>query len=187
MQLPAGLDTDLPHTRARIRHWLTTGVALGVVTGAAALVQPTGATANQGPVRGGPDPAAAEYPLDCGPLGVLVTDQAEIDLDADRRAETIAVVRCDAGSGTPPHGMYVLAGADDENAAPRVAETLVDPGEGMTVDRLAVREGTISVRLTGYSSPDVPRCCPDRTRDVSWAWRDGRLEPHVISEAPASV
>ncbi|ONK15597.1 hypothetical protein [Streptomyces sp. MP131-18] len=187
MQLPAGHGTsDLPHTRAGARHWLITALALAAVTAAAALVQPSGATATQEGPSGGPDPARASYPVDCGPLGVVVADRVEVDLDADGRAETVAVVHCDAGSGTPPHGVYVLAHPTEEDGAPRVAETLVDPGERMTVDGLGIDGGTISARLLGYSAPEVPRCCPDMRRDVSWAWQDGRLEL-TVAPAPNSV
>ncbi|WP_326599969.1 hypothetical protein [Streptomyces sp. NBC_01803] len=187
MQLPAG--HDLPHTRTRTVHWLITAAFLAAVTGAAALLQPPDATAEPGAVaadpRGGPraapeplpapDPEAVDFPLDCGAPGVVVTERATVDLGADGRAETIAVVRCDAGSGTPPNGMYLLT--RDGDGDPRVAETLVDPAEGMTVDELTVTdEGAIGARLLGYSSFDVPRCCPDLRRDVSWVWHDGRLE-----------
>ncbi|MGK5529553.1 hypothetical protein [Streptomyces sp. URMC 129] len=192
MQLPAG--HDLPHTRSRTVHWLVTTMSLAAVTGAAALVQPSGATAEPGTAAPAdsrtasraapepppaPDPDAVDYPLECGPLGVVVTDRVTVDLGADGRPETIAAVRCDAGSGTPPHGLYLLTGG----GAARLAETLVDPAEGMTVDDLtATDEGTVSARLAGYSSLDVPRCCPDLRRDVSWVWQDGRLE---LRPAPA--
>ncbi|WP_049568001.1 hypothetical protein [Streptomyces sp. SBT349] len=186
MQLPAG--HDLPHTRARALHWLTTAAVLAAVTGAAAMIEPTGATATTAgaaPVAG-PDAERAPYPLDCGPLDVLVADHASLDLDGDGRAETVAVVRCDAGSGTPPHGVYLLTHPADEGAEPRVAETLVDPSELMTVDELDTADGEISLSLHGYSSTDVPRCCPDQFREVSWAWEDGRLALHV-APAPNSV
>ncbi|GAA1928930.1 hypothetical protein GCM10009716_40790 [Streptomyces sodiiphilus] len=184
MQPPAG--PALPHTRSRPVHWVATAAVLAAVTGGAALMRPPEAAAGQpGPVAAGPDPAAAEYPLDCGPHPVLVTDHVFVDFDGDGRAETVAVVRCDAGSGTPPSGMYVLARPADATAPPRVAEVLVDPEEGMTVERLQAREDGVSVRLLGYSSPEVPRCCPDLQRDVSWHWQDGRLSAPRAAAVPA--
>lgn len=193
MTLPAGSSsvpgpsdtTGLPHTRARSGHWLATAAVLTAVTWAATLVQPADATVTAQLPPTGPDPAEAEFPLDCGPVGLLVTDQAAVDLDADGRAETVAVVRCDAGSGTPPSGMYVLTHASEDGGA-RVAETLVDPAERMTVQELEADGGTVTVLLLGYSSPDVPRCCPDLRREVSWGWRDGRLELRA-APAPGSV
>ncbi|MEO3754634.1 hypothetical protein [Streptomyces sp. B6B3] len=184
MQLPAGLD--LPHTRARGVHWVTTAAALAAVAGGAILVQPSDATANApASAAPGPDPSAAEYPLDCGPLPILVTDQVGVDFDGDGHAETVAAVRCDAGGGTPPSGLYVLTGADESGGAPRIAETLVDPAEGMTVDGLEAAGHEVSVRLFGYSSIDVPRSQPDLQRDVTWAWEDGRLR--LSAETPAAT
>ncbi|MDT0305958.1 hypothetical protein RM780_03145 [Streptomyces sp. DSM 44917] len=198
MQLPAG--HDLPHTRARTVHWLTTAAALAVVTGAAALVQPSNATAaaEAGAPAGradaeppaaspGPDPRAVEYPLECGPVGTVVTERAGTDLDADGVGETVAVVRCDAGSGTPPSGMYLIAADAGPGGTPAVAETLVDPREGMTVDALRAEGDAIAVRLTGYSSADVPRCCPDLRREVRWEWRDGRLVPLAVPGSGAAA
>lgn len=185
---PHGTATDgLPHTHARPRHWLVTAVGVAAVTGAAALVQPTGAGATSGPVAtAGPDATLADYPLDCGPFEVLVTDQAEVDLDADGQGETVAVVRCDAGSGSPPNGMYLLTHAEGTHAPPEVTATLVEPAERMTVDRLRAEGAGFAARLVGYSSTDIPRCCPDLLRDVTWEWRDGRLEL-TADRAPNSV
>ncbi|MDT0322712.1 hypothetical protein [Streptomyces millisiae] len=205
--LPAG--NDLPHTRTRPTHWFVTAAALALVTGGAALIEPAGATAPaaapapepaaeeaeeaEGTVEEpaapapAPDPEAADYPVDCGPLAVIVTDQAEVDVQADGRPETVAVVRCDAGSGSPPNGVYLLTAPAETGAPPTVAGTLVDPTERMTVERLEVRGSDIAVRLLGYSSSDVPSCCPDLRRDLTWTWRDGRLEPHAAPVAPDSV
>ena len=44
--------------------------------------------------------------------------KASGDLDGDGSPETVAVVHCDAGMGTPPDGVYVLTrAADDRNPA----------------------------------------------------------------------
>ncbi|MGK5500394.1 hypothetical protein [Streptomyces sp. URMC 125] len=173
------------HARSRPLHWLVTAAALGGVLGGAALLEPAGAastpSAGRAAVAPGPDADTARYPLDCGPVEAQVVDRATADLDGDGRAETVAVVRCAAGIGTPPSGVYVLAHPAAAGERPRIAETLVDPGEGMTVQDLAVRGRTISARLLGYSSPDVPRCCPDRARDVEWDWRGGKF---VLRAAP---
>ncbi|WP_037678144.1 hypothetical protein [Streptomyces albus] len=183
-------------------HWLTTATALAAVLGAAALVQPPDATATP-PVaveqraeagepagaekpEAAPDAEAADYPLECGGGETEVVDRGSADLDADGRPETAAVVRCAAGMGTPPHGVYVLGSASG-GGAPRVLETLVDPAEKMNVTDFAVDDGgTISATLLGYSGPDVPRCCPDLERKVEWHWRDGKFRLTALP-VPGSV
>ncbi|MFH0245110.1 hypothetical protein ACGRHY_22430 [Streptomyces sp. HK10] len=175
------------HTRARAPHWFATAAALGALLGASALLEPAGVGAAQArettAVAPGPDADTARYPLECGPVEAEVTDRAAVDFDGDGRAETVAVVRCAAGIGTPPSGVYVLAHPAHEGGGPRIAETLVEPGEGMAVQDLAVRDRTVSARLLGYSSPDVPRCCPDKARDVEWEWRGGKF---VLEAAPTA-
>ncbi|HEX5567884.1 MAG TPA: hypothetical protein VFY14_13320 [Streptomyces sp.] len=168
-------------------HWVVTAAALGAVLGGSALVRPADATATPQPdstaVAPGPDADTARYPLECGPAEPEVVDRATVDFDGDGRAETVAVVRCASGIGTPPSGVYVLAHPVREGARPRIAETLVDPAEGMAVQDLTVRDRTVLARLLGYSSQEVPRCCPDRARDVEWNWRGGRF---VLKAAPTA-
>lgn len=97
--------------------------------------------------------------------------QATGDLDGDGRPETVAVVHCAAGSGTPPSGVYVLTRGS--GAAPRVVATLVDPAQAMSISDFAVRDGIISATLLGYSSDEVARCCPDQQERVTWQWKGG--------------
>ncbi|WP_461027736.1 hypothetical protein, partial [Streptomyces sparsus] len=121
----------------------------------------------------GPDPERADYPLDCGPWEAAVVSRHDADFDRDGRDETVAVVRCASGTGSAPSGVYVLAARRD--GSPRIVETLVDPGEQMSVSDFRVRAGRISAKLHGYSSDTVPRCCPDQERDVSWRWQRGQF------------
>ncbi|MFI1964714.1 hypothetical protein ACH429_11435 [Streptomyces pathocidini] len=194
MQPSAGPATDLPHSHTRPVHWIGTATALAAVLGAAALIQPSAATATQPAAGsaasaadpasvGAPDPEKAEYPLDCGPNSVDVVKQGSADLDGDGRQETVAVVRCEAGFGTPPSGIYVLTHPASGQGAPRVAETFLDPREGMSVTDFAVRGRTVSAKLLGYSSRDVPRCCPDLQRKVKWRWSEGKFE---LTAAPVA-
>ncbi|MFI1190898.1 hypothetical protein [Streptomyces californicus] len=178
MQTPA--LPDLAHTAAKPVHWLATAAAMAGVVALAGLLQPRTATATatapeqrtttaDGAPVPAPDPSAARFPLECGAAGTTVARQAPGDLDGDGRPETVAVVHCDAGSGTPPAGVYVLTRTS--GAAPRVVATLVDPADRTTVKEIAVRDGVVSATLLGYSSPDVPRCCPDQEEQVSWRWQ----------------
>ncbi|MFH9422215.1 hypothetical protein [Streptomyces sp. NPDC017529] len=188
MQLTAG--QDLPHTRARALHWLATAAALAAVAATASLVQPPDATATtagaanaRAAAAPAPDARAAAYPVDCGPNRLDVVDSATGDLDGDGGPETVAVVRCHTETGTPPSGVYVLARPKAGQGAPRVAATLLAPARQRSVEGFAVRGGVVAATLLGYSTTDVPRCCPDEREQVKWQWKGGKF---VQSELPAS-
>ncbi|MBM7168234.1 hypothetical protein JQK87_07385 [Streptomyces sp. G44] len=185
MQHPA--VPALAHTLARPVHWLATAAALAAVVAGAAFLQSDPATAVQaGPQTHtraaagapapapAPDPASVDFPLDCGPVKPAVKQQAAGDLDGDGRAETVAVVHCRAGSGTPPDGVYVIT--RPATGEPRVVATLVDPEDRLNVKGFAVRDGAVTATLLGYSSLDVPRCCPDRKDAAKWQWKGGTFE-----------
>jgi hypothetical protein len=180
---------DLAHTHTRPVHWIATAAAVAGVVALSSLLPYDAATAAQAAAgsrtsatRGDaapPDPAAAAFPLECGPVEAVVQKKATGDLDGDGRPETVAVVHCDAPMGTPPDGVYVLT-RDADGGKPRVVATLVDPRERRTATALAVRDGAVLATLLGYSSADVPSCCPDVTDDVKWRWKNGafvRAEP----------
>ncbi|MFD7441168.1 hypothetical protein [Streptomyces sp. NPDC059909] len=178
MQTSATLP-DLAHTHARPVHWLATAAAMAAVVAGAGLLQPDAAKANQsGPgiataAAPAPDAAAVELPLECGGAGTTVVKKASGDLDGDGAAETAVVARCEAGSGTPPSGVYVVARSSA--GQPRVVATLVEPSRGLSVTEFAVRDGAVTATLLGYSSPDVPQCCPDEQERVKWQWRGGKF------------
>lgn len=182
---PAAPDGAPPKHRSRPVHWVVTTAAVAAVLGASAVLQPSAATATppspsgdgsaaDRPV-GAPDPGKARFPVECGQAKVDVLKAASADLDGDGRPETVAVVRCHTGMGTPPSGVYVLAQGDVASGVPRVVETLLDPKEGISVGEFAVSGRTVSATLLGYSSPDVPRCCPDQQRRVKWQWTGGKF------------
>ncbi|MFI1396612.1 hypothetical protein [Streptomyces sp. NPDC020681] len=180
---------DLAHTHARPVHWLATATAMAAVVAAAGLLQPESAIASQAGSQPGtrtaaapaPDPAAVQLPLECGGAKTVVTKKASGDLDGDGSPETVAVARCDAGSGTPPSGIYVLALA--RGAGPRVVATLVEPAQKQSVGDFAVRDGVITATLLGYSSPEVPSCCPDEQEKVKWQWQGGKFVQSPGDEA----
>ncbi|MEV0221425.1 hypothetical protein [Streptomyces sp. NPDC050704] len=171
---------ELAHTHTRPIHWVATATALAGVVAASAFLQPDEATAAQhGPeaktvpaATAPPDPARADLPIECGPIKVKIQKQASGDLDGDGRPETVAVVRCDAGSGTPPNGVYVLTQAEGATK-PRVVATLVDPKDRLSVKTLTLRDAAITATVLGYSSPDVPSCCPDVNERAKWQWKNG--------------
>ncbi|MEU0374647.1 hypothetical protein ABZ070_31390 [Streptomyces sp. NPDC006283] len=181
---------DLAHTHARPVHWLATAAAMAAVMAGAGILQPEAATASQSGGPGtrtaaapapAPDPAAVELPIECGTLGSVVTNKASGDLDGDGRPETVVAARCDAGSGTPPSGLYVLAAGPDSDA--RVVATLVEPALKQSVGALAVRDGAVVATLLGYSSPAVPSCCPDEREEIKWQWQGGKFVRSTAAEA----
>ncbi|MCF3144777.1 hypothetical protein [Streptomyces platensis] len=181
---------DLLHTQPRPMHWLATATAISAVVAAASFVQPPDATATTTPAATGrhpaaaPDPSKVSFPVDCGPNRLDVVKKAPGDLDGDGTTETVAVVRCHSGTGSPPSGVYVLAQPAGRRAAPRIVATLLAPVQQRSVQTLAVKDGAISAAILGYSTGDVPRCCPDVRKSVKWQWKGGKF---VQSELPAAV
>ncbi|MER6345368.1 hypothetical protein ACWC10_12075 [Streptomyces sp. NPDC001595] len=181
---------ELAHTHTRPIHWLATATALAGVVALSSLLQPDAATAAQkpghrtqsAPVAAPPATDGVDFPLECGPVKAVVERKATGDLDGDGRPETVAVVHCDAGISTPPDGVYVLTGGADDGHA-RVVATLVDPKDRYTVKDFAVRDGAVAATLLGYSSVDVPTCCPDLEESAKWQWRDGAFVRSSPAEA----
>ncbi|WP_432134549.1 MULTISPECIES: hypothetical protein [unclassified Streptomyces] len=172
---------ELAHTHARPIHWVATAAAVAGVVALSSVLQPDPARAAQSNAphtKSAPAPAAApattgvDFPVECGPVQALVMRTASGDLDGDGRPETVAVVHCDAPMGTPPDGVYVLTRGDGAVHA-RVVATLVDPGDRSTVTELSVTDGAVRATLLGYSSADVPSCCPDTEDTVQWRWQHG--------------
>ncbi|GGZ87166.1 hypothetical protein GCM10010371_53720 [Streptomyces subrutilus] len=189
----------LAHSHARAVHWLATATAMAAVVALAGLLQPaagtpaaaaaagSGPAAADGPRAAAPDAAAVTYPLDCKGAPQTVTATAEGDLDGDGRPETVAAVRCDAGSGTPPHALYVLTRDPAEGARPRVVATLLEAAQRQTATDLTVRDGEVTATLLGYSSPEVPRYSPDVKKLAKWRWTGGKFRQELTDSAAMRV
>ncbi|MFD3700914.1 hypothetical protein ACFWUZ_33100 [Streptomyces sp. NPDC058646] len=195
---PAAAE-DRTHRRSRPVHWLATAAALAAVIAAAGLVQPAtgspaaepapdarGAVAATAP-EAAPDAAGLTYPLDCKGVPQAVTATAQGDLDGDGRPETVAAVRCDAGSGAPPHALYVLTRDKGPDARPRIVATLLEASRRQTAVDLTVRDGIVTAGLLGYSSPDVPRYSPDVKQLAKWRWSGGKFRQELTDSAARSV
>lgn len=182
---------ELAHTTTRPIHWVATATAVAGVVALSSVLQPGPATAAQKTTRTEPKsaPAAAappattgvHFPLDCGPVKAVVAKKATGDLDGDGRPETVAVVHCDAAMGTPPDGAYVLTSTSAGTT--RVVATLVDPKDRLTVTDFTVRSGAVTATLLGYSTSNVPSCCPDVKTRAKWQWKDGAF----IRSTPAQA
>ncbi|MFJ9630386.1 hypothetical protein ACIQPR_27645 [Streptomyces sp. NPDC091280] len=179
MQHSAVPELELAHTNTRPIHWVATATALAAVVALSSVLQPDSARAAQasGPqakpaTAAAPATTGVAFPIQCGPQKAVVQKQASGDLDGDGRPETVAVVHCDAGMGTPPDGVYVLTQAAHADK-PRVVATLVAPKARETVTEFAVRDGAVIATMLGYSTKDVPSCCPDVKESAKWQWKDG--------------
>lgn len=189
MQPSAG--QELPHTRTRGVHWVSTAAALSAVVAAVALVQPADASPRKPTAAHGapaapvaaPDPAAATYPLNCADgARTDVISKVSGDLDGDGRPETAVVVRCHTDTGTPPSGVYVLSAPKAAGGPPRIAVTLVPPGDNRQISHFRLEGRTVRATVLGFSSDEVPQCCPDLSRSYAWEWRGDR---YVALPGPA--
>jgi len=107
------------------------------------------------------------------PGGTAVAVEHRVDLPTGQPA-AVVVAHCQSAAGSPPDGVYLVAGADGGS---HVSATLVAARDQVDVSTL-VRSGD-RLRLTGrgYSSSDVPRCCPDVAVTRSWELVGDRLVP----------
>jgi hypothetical protein len=182
---------ELAHTATQPIHWVATATAIAGVVALSSVLQPGPATAAQKNTGTRPRsaPAAADppgttgvhWPLDCGPVKTVVARKATGDLDGDGSPETTAVVHCDSAMGTPPDAVYVLTRTT--TGATRVVATLVQPKDRLTVTGLAVRSGAVTATLLGYSTSNVPSCCPDLKTPAEWRWKNGAFTRSTPSRA----
>ncbi|WP_052391127.1 hypothetical protein [Streptomyces sp. NRRL B-24484] len=177
------------HARSGLKHWALVAAGCGAVVAGALAADPAQgtptpvrSTAEPVPTAAAPDPGKAELPLDCGPVGVSVALRASATVDGV--PSTVVAAHCAAGNGTPPDGVYLLTNGPD--GRPQVTGTLLDPvKDGLTVTALTIRsDGAIRGHAQGWSSDDVPRCCPDRAVDLSWT-RQGESWVRAQSAVPA--
>ncbi|QES50922.1 hypothetical protein DEJ50_26900 [Streptomyces venezuelae] len=200
-------EPALPHTHARPLHWLTTAAAMAAVIAAAGLLQPTPAAGARtpgpqtaaapgpqgpgaqapGPQTPAPDPKTAAYPLDCRGGPHQITGTAQGDLDRDGHPDTVVAVRCEAGLGTPPNALYVLAPDPADTTRARVVATLLPAEQRRHVTELAVRDGAVTATLLGYSGPEVPRCCPDTRELAKWVWTAGKFSQELTTAEARSA
>lgn len=180
------------HARPGFRHWILVAAGCAAVVGGALAANPaeghltpagqSGAAVQALGDAAAPDPAKAELPLDCGPFPVAVALRASARLDG--RPVTAVAAHCAADNGTPPDGAYLLSTGPD--GKPVVTGTLVRPEEGLTVTELRLlSDGTIAGRARGYSSDDVPHCCPDLMLNLTWTHQNGQWV-RTGTKAPAA-
>jgi hypothetical protein len=147
----------------------------------------TAPAATTSPTAAPPDPAAATYPLTCaGGDRPDIVSQVSGDLDGDGSPETAVVVRCPSATGTPPSGVYVLGAPAKPGGAPHVDVTLVKPEDDRQILHFRLEGRQVKATVLGFSSDDVPRCCPDMSRTYTWEWRGDRYVA-LPGQSPNSV
>jgi hypothetical protein len=108
------------------------------------------------------------YPFDCGSVGYTVQQVAYVTLDVP---STLVLVRCNAGAGSPPSGLYLFdPGASGD---PSLRAALLKETDGYLARSFTLTGTNVTMAVDGYSSSSVPRCCPDIHKTLSWSW-DGR-------------
>jgi hypothetical protein len=135
--------------------------------------RPRVSSASPSPARPAAAPPAApdwkliRYPLDCDGFGVVLMDSQDgLDFTGDGRPEAVRLVRCNAGAGSPPSVLYAFTAQRD--GTPRLLQTLLRPSEDLLVNAFYTEDGQIYGPADGCSSDDVPRCCPDVQKQLTW-------------------
>jgi len=182
---PAGPPRPPAHTGARAWHWTATAAVLAAAVGTVLAVAPADASApvpngpHAIPAAAAPDPARAVYPLVCAGMPVKVAQSFSADLTGNGTDATIAAAHCLAGAGTPPDGLFLLE--PGSGGRPRVADVLIRATEDLTVRSVEFHgDGTITADVDGYSSLDVPTCCPDVHESLVWTPHDGGYRRTVV-------
>jgi hypothetical protein len=127
------------------------------------------------------DWSKVRYPIDCGEtnlgqVGWRVVDFVRIAPGVGTDL-AIALVTCDAGAGSPPANLYVYDRAESATN-PHLAQTLVRPDDNWVADdHVDVIGGDLSLGVSGYSSEDLPRCCPDVFATLTWQWDGDEYQP----------
>jgi hypothetical protein len=118
----------------------------------------------------GVDWSKVDLPIDCvgGPVTTKVT---EAHPDA---VSTVAIVlaTCVAGAGTPPTAALVYDAAASATVV-HLGQTLFTTDENWQPEPggLIADGASLTMRVYGYSSEDLPRCCPDLHTTLSWRWQ----------------
>lgn len=102
------------------------------------------------------DWSGVRFPMECHGVPYEVRDARP--LTADNRAYAV-VVRCGAGSGTAPDALYTYD--VPPGGVPTLASTLLAVGDNHLVESIEVRDGAVHATLLGWTTDDIPRCCPD--------------------------
>jgi hypothetical protein len=129
--------------------------------------------------------SAVTYPITntCRPDGVVVQQVAYPDPTPDVHL-AVVLVRCNAGAGNPSSILYVYDRASSPGS-PHLASTLVYYHDNWGATAFSANGADLRMRVDGYSSDSVPRCCPDVHTTLVWRWTPSgetlvsTVPPHV--------
>ncbi|MEK8170054.1 hypothetical protein NKH77_10655 [Streptomyces sp. M19] len=166
-------------------HWITTAVALAAVVAGAAVLQPADAKATTGESRANSAPhpgGVVRAPTPARPTTRWTAARRSRKSSTTPRETWTATAAprrsrwCAARPVPAPRRAASTCSPEPTARGPtRVVATFLDPKERMSATDFALRSGTVFATLLGYSSDQVPRCCPDLQRKVNWKWRDGKF------------
>ncbi len=128
------------------------------------------------------------YPFDCGtypgagPVGWHVWD-VQYAHPAGGVEMAVVLVTCDAGAGSPPAALLVYDGAASPSGDPHLTQTLVSPEDNWVAGDVSPIDDTVSLPVSGYTTADVPHCCPDVAATLVWHWVDGSYQPDGLEPA----
>lgn len=125
------------------------------------------------------DWSAVPYPLTCPKAAVQVRAAEFADVNGDREPDATVLVRCaealsgsaperERADGTTPTGLFVYESG--RAGTPRLLAALLRPADRVVATHIRVRATGIKATGFRYSSPRVPRCCPDETVEAGWRW-----------------
>ncbi len=121
--------------------------------------------------------ASVEYPITggCGSDPVQV-QQASVLHPPGGPQLAIVLVRCRNAAELPASSLFAYDGAASPTR-PLLRATLLQASQDEIVAGVLLARGsTVTLPVAGYSTPDVPQCCPDVHATFAWAWAGGHFE-----------
>lgn len=130
---------------------------------------------------------AVDYPIDCGTPAVTpktTVQKIAYATPHHNRPVAVALVRCNAGAGSPSSSLFVYDGSTSRTT-PHLAAALLTASDNWVVNDFTAAGSTLTVPVLGFSSDSVARCCGDVHATLTWQWNgtgyalEGTPPPHL--------